>query len=202
MAELTEYSCTEKPLAEQTWTEKPSAEQTWAIPISEMLDNSFSIKCPIKDKTVIEPNIIEITCVTLTGAQIVINIDETKTLFNLKQYIYKKTDIMVDDQQLVYNKKSVVDTNTLQSYNIKSGDRIHLVCRLRGGMFHSTSSRADFVSLNFTMKFQKGSKMIDGLRKYGVGLDTLLELEKLLHKCETDEQIDKIYALIESVYIS
>ncbi len=193
MAELTEYS----------WTEKPSAEQSWAIPISEMLDNSFSIKCPIKDKPLVtEPNIIEITCVTLTGAQIVINIDDTKTMYQLKQDIYKKTDIMVDDQQLVYNKKSVVDTNTLQSYNIKSGDRIHLVCRLRGGMFHSTSSRADFVSLNFTMKFQKGSKMIDGLRKYGVGLDTLLELEKLLHKCETDEQIDKIYALIESVYIA
>jgi len=177
-------------------------EQSWSIPISEMLDNSFFIKCPIKEKSVTEPNIIEITCVTLTGAQIIINIDETKTLYQLKQDIYKKTDIMVDDQQLVYNKKSVVDTNTIQSYNIKSGDRIHLVCRLRGGMFHSTSSRADFVSLNFTMKFQKGSKMIYGLRKYGVGLDTLLELEQILNKCETDEQIDKIYSLIESVYIN
>lgn len=146
--------------------------------------------------------IIEITCKTLTGAKIVIHIDETKNVLNLKQYIYKKTDIMLDDQRLVYNGKILDDVMPINSYNIKNGESINLVCRLRGGMFHSTSSRADFVSLNFTNKFQRGSKMIHGLRQYGICLDTLAELQHRLQSCQTDVEIDKIYMLIENVYIN
>lgn len=154
---------------------------------------------PLKD---IAPNIIEVTCKTLTGARIVIHIDDAKTIFNLKQYIYKKTDIMLDDQRLVFNGKVLDDTDTIKSCNVKNGDSVNMICRLRGGMFHSSSSRADFVSLNFTNKFQKGSKMVHGLKQYNIHLDTLAELEKRLQQCETDLEIDKIYALIESVYLA
>ena len=147
-----------------------------------------------------KPNIVEVHCKTLTGARISIKIDEEKTIFNLKQSIYKKTDIMIDDQQLVYNGKSLENESTIKSFNIDKD--IHMVCRLRGGMFHSTSSRADWVSINFTTKFQKGTKMIHGLKKFGIYLDTLDELESRLQRCETDEQINKIYSMIEGVYMS
>ena len=145
---------------------------------------------------------IEIICKTLTGARIIIHIDEFKLVFNLKQDIYKKTDIMIDDQRLVYNGKVLDDMKTIDSYNIMNGTTINMVCRLRGGMFHSTSSRADYISLNFTSKFQSGSKMIVCLRTFNICLDTLNELEHRLHTCKTDEQIDKIYDLIKSVYLS
>ena len=150
----------------------------------------------------LQVNPIEIICKTLTGARIIIHIDEFKLVFNLKQDIYKKTDIMIDDQRLVYNGKILDDMKTIESYNIMNGTTINMVCRLRGGMFHSTSSRADFVSLNFTSKFQSGSKMIVCLRTFNICLDTLNELEHRLHTCKTDEQIDKIYELIKSVYLS
>jgi len=151
---------------------------------------------------IIKPKIIEIVCNTLTGARIVIYVDETNSIFNLKKLIYKKTDIMLDDQRLVYNGTVLDDMKTIQSHNIKNGDSINLVCRLRGGMFHSTSSRGDFDSLNFIIKFQKGSKMIHGLKQYNIHMDTLNELEQRLQQCETDEQIDKIYSLIEGVYVA
>jgi hypothetical protein len=144
---------------------------------------------------------IEITCVTITGQQIKMSLDRHNTVLQLKKNIYKKTDIMLDDQRIVFGGKQLQDTETLDTYNIANGDKVHLVTRLRGGMFHKTSGRADFVSLNFITKFQKGAKMIHGLRFYGLHLDTLAQLDKYLQRCETDEEIDKIYKLIEDVYI-
>jgi hypothetical protein len=109
---------------------------------------------------------------------------------------------MMDDQRLVYKSKVVHDLDTIKSYNITNGETVHLVCRLKGGMFHMTSNRADYVTLNHSLKFQKGMKMIHGLRTFGIYLDTLDELESRLQRCETDEQINKIYSMIEGVYMS
>ena len=156
---------------------------------------------PVKPNIITNVNPIEITCVTITGKQIKMTVDRHNTVLQLKKNIYKKTDIMLDDQRIVFGGKQLEDNNTLDTYNIENGDKVHLVVRLRGGMFHNTSGRADFVSLNFNTKFQKGSKMIYELRKYVIHLDTLAELHRHLEKCETDTQIDKIYKLIEDVYI-
>jgi hypothetical protein len=186
------------------------AHETFAVPIHTLLGEAFMSlnTCDLKDTVSLikEPYMhsaslpIEIVCVTLTGQKININIDINSKVIELKKNIYKKTDIMLDDQRIVFGGKQLDENNTLASYNIKNGEKVHLVTRLRGGMFHSTSARADFVSLNFNTKFQKGSKMIYGLKQYGIHLDTLSELEKRLQRCETDLEIDKIYALIERIY--
>lgn len=184
--------------------------QTFAVPISALLGEALlSLKLvDLKSNIDLKYNVeaspclpIEVLCITLTGQQIKITIDINLKVFDLKKHIYKKTDIMLDDQRIVFGGKQLEDTHTLASYNIKNGDKVHLVTRLRGGMFHSTSGRADFVSLNFTTKFQKGAKMIHGLRSFGIHLDTLIQLETHLQRCETDLEIDKIYKLIEDVYI-
>jgi hypothetical protein len=176
----------------------PLASFNGEIPVFTDLMDKYSMDKHLMDKPV-KP--IEITCVTITGQQIKMSLDRHNTVLQLKKNIYKKTDIMLDDQRIVFGGKQLQDTETLDTYNIANGDKVHLVTRLRGGMFHKTSGRADFVSLNFITKFQKGSKMIHGLRVYGLHLDTLAQLDKYLQRCETDEEIDKIYKLIEDVYI-
>jgi len=203
---------------------KMDTDQTFAVPVSAFLGkellsiNSYDLKsCDLKSNDIIPNDIIhndiihndviqskpiEIICVTITGQQIKITIDTNLKVIDLKKHIYKKTDIMLDDQRIVFGGKQLDDINTLASYNIANGNKVHLVTRLRGGMFHKTSGRADFVSLNFITKFQKGAKMIHGLRSYGLHLDTLDQLEMHLQKCETDSEMDKIYKLIEDVYIN
>jgi len=165
------------------------------------MDKDFMSQQFMDQPVITNVNPIEITCVTITGQQIKMSLDRHNTVLQLKKNIYKKTDIMLDDQRIVFGGKQLQDTETLDTYNIANGDKVHLVTRLRGGMFHKTSGRADFVSLNFITKFQKGAKMIHGLRFYGLHLDTLAQLDKYLQRCETDEEIDKIYKLIEDVYI-
>lgn len=198
---------------------KMETDQTFAVPVSAFLRkellsiNSYDLKsCDLKSvdlksndiipNDIIQSKLIEIMCITLTGQQIKITIDTNLKVIDLKKHIYKKTDIMLDDQRIVFGGKQLDDINTLASYNIANGNKVHLVTRLRGGMFHKTSGRADFVSLNFITKFQKGAKMIHGLRSYGLHLDTLDQLEMHLQKCETDSEMDKIYKLIEDVYIN
>ena len=185
--------------------------QTGSVPIASFFEDALFLKSSKDLFSKMPPQMptqmpsqtpIVITCLTLTGQRVKLDINSNDTVLKLKQNIYSSTDIMLDDQRIIFGGKQLEEANTIDSYNIKNGDQVNLIVRLRGGMFHKTSGRSDFLSLNFSTKFQKGCKMIHGLKQYGIHLDTLAELEQRLNKCETDLEIDKIYELIESVYIN
>lgn len=52
-----------------------------------------------------------------------------------------------DQQRLIFDGKQLEDDRSLEDCSIRANAVVHLVLRLRGGMFHETSSRADYTAL-------------------------------------------------------
>ena len=86
---------------------------------------------------------------TLTGKVLgVTGIDCSTTVEKLKERIQGLEGIPPDQQRLVFAGKQLEERRTLEEYNIQSGDELHLVLRLRGGMYEAISGRNGFEVLS------------------------------------------------------
>jgi len=65
----------------------------------------------------------------------------------LKRKIFKLEGTLVDQQRLIFAGKELEDGRTLFECNVCPESTVHLVLRLREGMFHPTSARQDFLKL-------------------------------------------------------
>jgi len=81
---------------------------------------------------------------SLTGKHTIVNVHHKMTVAELKNTIEKKDQTPFDQQRLVYNGKQLEDERTLDYYAIKQDTVVHIILRIRGGMFHETSARKDF----------------------------------------------------------
>ena len=81
---------------------------------------------------------------SLTGKEIPIKVHHKMTVSELKNSIEKIDQTPFDQQRLVYNGKQLEDERTLDYYGVKEDTVIHIILRIRGGMFHETSARKDF----------------------------------------------------------
>mmetsp|Transcript_6838 Transcript_6838/g.14829 ORF Transcript_6838/g.14829 Transcript_6838/m.14829 type:complete len:427 (+) Transcript_6838:47-1327(+) len=90
---------------------------------------------------------MEISVRTLTGKIIPLEVDPYDSIDNVKLKIQDKEGIPTDQQRLIYAGVQFEDHRTLSSYNVHSGSVIHLMLKLRGGMFHPSSCRTGFLNL-------------------------------------------------------
>jgi len=67
-------------------------------------------------------------------------INQTTSIYFLKQQLEKTIGIEPDRQRLIFNGIHLLNTHDLSYYNINNNDLLHLLIRYRAGCYHYTTT--------------------------------------------------------------
>ncbi len=95
---------------------------------------------------------------TLQGKTMTLEVSDADTIQSVKNKIFEKEGIPVDQQRLVFNGKQLEDNMTIADYNIQADSNIHLVLRLRGGKKRGSKKTSKKASKKASKKTSKTMK--------------------------------------------
>mgnify|MGYP003386616300 FL=1 len=105
------------------------------------LDSEYSTKISEDMENMIKKYGYQIFIKTLSGRTLTIQVCSQLDVESLKKLIEQKEHIPVAQQRLIFNGMQLEDSRMLSYYKINKEVSIHLVLRLRGGMYNETSGK-------------------------------------------------------------
>ncbi|CAG8758935.1 18583_t:CDS:2, partial [Racocetra fulgida] len=115
---------------------------------------------------------------TQKGQTIDLYVSSSDTVYIIKLKIQDKEGFLADKQRIIFSGRELKDEHTLEYYNIKKEDTLHVVAKIRCEMFYATSGRKDFDTLPpLTQYLQAPEKLLQGGINTGISCNFCGEFE-------------------------
>ena len=110
----------------------------------------YEKECGLDVRFVLPRGSMTIFVRSLTGKIITLFVDQDESIDDVKKRIKECEGIPLHQQRLIFAGNQLEDGRTLSDYNVHAESILHLVLRLRGGMYHPSSGRNGFGTIDET----------------------------------------------------